>query len=119
MEKFLSILFLCLLSGVMFGQSDPGFAKPVSLHYTHVTGLKESPPKFRIRSAIAPTSFGIAAGICPDTETGRVVREGCLYGAAITIGIGEKRPIAHYFINAGLSAVGFLAGRGIREISGK
>lgn len=89
--------------------------------FTPVVAFGQIPEKkpYRIASAILPAAFGMSAGVCPDTKSGKFVQSGCLYGAAISISFGRKKPVSHYFINAGVSAVGFLAGRGLREIANK
>lgn len=75
--------------------------------------------KYRPKSAILPAMFGTMAGVLPDNETGKNLRNVCIFGAAVSISFGEKKPLRHYLINTGVSAVAFLAGRGIREINGQ
>lgn len=72
---------------------------------------------YRVKSAIFPAVFGVAAGIAPNTSWGRAVKDGSLYGCAISITIGERKPIEHYFFNVCVSGAGFLVGRGIRAIA--
>ena len=72
---------------------------------------------YRPKSAIFPAAFGVLAGVAPNTSWGRAVKDGSLYGCAISITIGQRKPIEHYFFNACISGAGFLAGRGIRAIA--
>lgn len=72
---------------------------------------------YKVKSAILPAAFGVLAGIAPNTSWGRAVKDGSLYGCAISITIGQRKPIEHYFFNACISGAGFLAGRGIRAIA--
>ena len=72
---------------------------------------------YKPKSAIFPAAFGVLAGAAPDTDWGRAIKDGSLYGCAISITIGERKPVEHYFFNACVSGAGFLAGRGIRAIA--
>lgn len=73
--------------------------------------------KFKVSSAILPLATGIGAGACADTEAGKAGRDAFLYGAAVSISFGRKKPFVHYLINSGVSFAGFFIGRGIREVS--
>ena len=101
-----------LAKGQFFLLEEPtGYDRP-----TKSIMLEKQKQPYKIKGAVVPTAFAFAAGLCPDTDGGRFLRQGFLFGATVTIGYGEKKPLGHYLITTGVGAVGFLAGRGVREI---
>lgn len=71
---------------------------------------------YKLRQAVLPVILGGLSGACPNTEAGRGLRDGLIFGAAVSVTFGEKKPVEHYLFGFALSGIGFLAGRGGREL---